>query len=539
MTDSPDIPPDSPRDQLSPNVTPQLAGGNVAASNQHPTTTVFVVNTLANCSGYFVVVVIGFIIPRLIDRHLGQEQLGIWDFAWATISYLHLLSVGMQSSVAPYVSGYRSQSRMDHLNGWVNSCLAATTISGLLVCIAAFILAGWVPALMEGKWAGLVDEVRLLVFVLGGCVALEAPSAVFRGVIGGHHRYGIASGIDAIVNTLRLVFLVVVLLMGGGLSALAWSTLACALLTIIARCIMAHRICPELRISVRAVQWRRIVEAVRFGSKTLLISVSRVLLYQTTNVLVMVFLGPGLLAVYARPAALLNHANSFTTEFARAFGPAAASLQAGRDAKALAELHLSAARYTLSLALPIIAVLTIMGEPLLRLWMGEAYALPLVIICLALGNLGLLAQQSTVQMLIGMGKHGFVAVATLIASLISCAMVFLALAVFDWGLTGVAVATAIPLSLLYLVIVPDYVRRLTGISWRSYGSHVIPRPLVAVVPFAACLLAARAVREPQSLIELAVELGIAGVVLAASLWCVVVPDTARINLRARLLCWAG
>ena len=40
------------------------------------------------------------------------------------------------------------------------------------------------------------------------------------------------------------------------------------------------------------------------------------------------------------------------------------------------------------------------------------------------------------------------------------------------------------------------------------------------------------------MIELAVELGIAGVVLAVSLWCVVVPDTARINLRARLLGWA-
>jgi O-antigen/teichoic acid export membrane protein len=514
------------------------ADTRAAASSKHPTTGAFVVNTMANCTGYFVVVVIGFIIPRLIDRHLGQEQLGIWDFAWATISYLHLLSVGMQSSVAPYVSGYRSRSETGPLNTWVSSCLAATAISGVMVCAATLILAAWIPALMEGRWASLIGEVRLLVLVLGGCVALEAPSAVFRGVIGGHHRYGIASGIDAAVNTLRLVFLTVVLLLGGGLSALAWSTLMCAVLTILARGVMAHRVCPELRVSLRAVRWRRILEAVRFGSKTMLIAVSRVLLYQTTNVLVMAFLGPGALAVYARPAALLNHATSFTTEFARAFGPAAASLQAGQDAKALAELHLSAARYTLSLALPIIAVLTIMGGPLLRLWMGEAYELPAVIICLALGNLGLLAQQSTVQMLVGLGRHGFVAVANLVTSLTSCALVFLALSA-GWGLTGVAVATAIPLTMLYGVLVPDYVRRLTRITWRFYALHVFPRPLAAVLPFAMCLVTARALREPQSLFELAMELAIAGVVLAVSLWCVVVPDTARINLRSRVLRWAG
>jgi O-antigen/teichoic acid export membrane protein len=424
------------------------------------------------------------------------------------------------------------------LNTWVSSCLAATAVSGVLVCLATLILAGWIPALMEGRWASLVGDVRLLVLVLGGCVALEAPSAVFRGVIGGHHRYGIASGIDAVVNTLRLVFLTVVLLMGGGLSALAWSTLLCAVLTILARGVMAHRVCPELRLSIRTVRWRRILEAIRFGSKTLLIAVSRVLLYQTTNVLVMVFLGPSALAIYARPAALLNHATSFTTEFARAFGPAAASLQAGQDAKALAGLHLSAARYTLSLALPIIAVLVIMGGPLLRVWMGEGYELPAVIICLAVGNLGLLAQQSTVQMLVGLGKHGFVAVANLITSLTSCALVFGALSV-GWGLTGVAVATAIPLTILYGVLVPDYVRRLTGITWRAYGLHVFPRPLAAVLPFAVCLIAARAVREPQSLLELAAQLAIAGVVLAVSLWCVVVPDAARVNLRLRLQRSAG
>ncbi|MHC5062326.1 MAG: hypothetical protein ACYTFK_14830, partial [Planctomycetota bacterium] len=40
-------------------------------------------NVIFNWAAYSVFIVAGFIMPRLIDRRLGQELLGIWDFAWS------------------------------------------------------------------------------------------------------------------------------------------------------------------------------------------------------------------------------------------------------------------------------------------------------------------------------------------------------------------------------------------------------------------------------------------------------------------------
>ena len=43
-------------------------------------------NVLFSWGGNFVFIIAGFIMPRMIDRRLGQELLGIWDFAWSLVN---------------------------------------------------------------------------------------------------------------------------------------------------------------------------------------------------------------------------------------------------------------------------------------------------------------------------------------------------------------------------------------------------------------------------------------------------------------------
>ena len=46
-------------------------------------------NTIVSWSSHFVLIISGFVMPRLMDQQLGAEQLGSWDFCWAFISYLN------------------------------------------------------------------------------------------------------------------------------------------------------------------------------------------------------------------------------------------------------------------------------------------------------------------------------------------------------------------------------------------------------------------------------------------------------------------
>ena len=56
-------------------------------------------NVMASWAGHAVFIVAGFIMPRFIDRTIGQEALGIWDFAWSVVSYFGLAEIGVGASV--------------------------------------------------------------------------------------------------------------------------------------------------------------------------------------------------------------------------------------------------------------------------------------------------------------------------------------------------------------------------------------------------------------------------------------------------------
>ena len=52
-------------------------------------------NVFAGWAGYFVMAIAGFLAPRVMDRSLGQESLGVWDFGWSLVTYFNLTQLGV------------------------------------------------------------------------------------------------------------------------------------------------------------------------------------------------------------------------------------------------------------------------------------------------------------------------------------------------------------------------------------------------------------------------------------------------------------
>src|SRR5207253_9085135 len=65
-------------------------------------------NVLTSWGAHFVFLVAGFLMPRLIDHHFGQAELGIWDFSWSVVNYFWLAQVGVGASVSHYVAKHRA-----------------------------------------------------------------------------------------------------------------------------------------------------------------------------------------------------------------------------------------------------------------------------------------------------------------------------------------------------------------------------------------------------------------------------------------------
>ena len=80
-------------------------------------------NVAASWAGHFVFIVAGFIMPRQIDRHVGQVGLGVWDFGWTAVNYFFLAQIGVGVSVNRYVARYRSAQDREGLNRMISSVM--------------------------------------------------------------------------------------------------------------------------------------------------------------------------------------------------------------------------------------------------------------------------------------------------------------------------------------------------------------------------------------------------------------------------------
>src|SRR5438876_10171005 len=92
-------------------------------------------NVLFSWGGQFVFIATGFVMPRIIDVKLGQEVLGVWDFAWSLVAYFQFIEAGITCSVNRYVGRYWAIQDIPSINRVVSSATFILSIAGFLVLL--------------------------------------------------------------------------------------------------------------------------------------------------------------------------------------------------------------------------------------------------------------------------------------------------------------------------------------------------------------------------------------------------------------------
>jgi len=488
-------------------------------------------NVLSSWGGYLVIVVTGFVLPRLTDRYLGQTALGVWDFAWSTVSYFGLARIGVKSSINRYIAKYRSTADAEGLRRVASSVAAVNLVAAGLILGIAGLTAWAVPSLLRTDVGASVGEARWVVALLGANLAVQVAFDLYPGVIAGCHRWDLHNYIMAFFHVASVAAMSATLVLGGRLPHLALVILLTQVGTELTRMVVAHRVCPQLQVRLRHATWGQARKMLTFGAKSSLGAIASLLLFQGNNLLVARLLGPAALAVFARPLALLRVVETFANKFGFVLTPTASSLQhQGRHAE-VRELFLDGARMGGGLVVPPILGLIILGEQVLLVWMGPRYSQGLVVSILAMGALVRLAQQSIISVLVGLNMHGRPALAGLGVAILGLGIGVANALYLGWGLVGFALALSVPqyLGAAYTAL---FACRRLEIPLRIYLRETLGVPLLAALPFALVLLLARVYLAPGSpALALAVGTAVGIVALAPPYWRYVIPTHFRDQLR--------
>lgn len=482
-------------------------------------------NILTNWLAQLVQIAAGFVVPRLIDRELSQQALGVWDLAWSLVVYLNIVQVGVTSSINRYVAYHRAQEDYAGINRVVSSVVMVMRGMGVVVFVLTGIATWQVGSVFSHRLGTYQYEARWLVFLLGCGIAVQISSAVYASILTGLHRWDWHNGIHAGTNVAMLVGMVLSLKLGFGLIGLAVVHFATEALGRSGRIIVAYRLCPWLDISASRFSWATAREMMGFGGKAFVSNISQLIMNSTVSLMIAAYLGPAALALYSRPMSLIRNLTLVVNKYAMVFSPTISSLQgAGRDGD-IKKIALQATRFGLYILLPPTIVLLIFSREVMRTWMGSAYAIPLLVITITIGS----ALQVAVLplwkgALVGLNIHGKAAIANLIGAAVAIAACYVVLAQMHLGLVAVATAVAVPMSITNGVFLAIYACKKLNVSALEFLRDVWQGPILLAVPFAAILVASRFVFREHALV---IGGAIGSAYLIVAYWFTVVPERYR------------
>jgi O-antigen/teichoic acid export membrane protein len=479
-----------------------------------------------------VMVVSGFFLPRLINHHMSQEQLGIWDFGWSIRAYVMLACGTLGSGANHYFARYASSERWPELSRTLGAMLALVVYASATAALLTLGLVYFTPSLVNTASLPLIADARSLVLSMGLTSCITILTVVFGGIIAGRGRFDLLNLIDGFSDVLLVGALLLSVFSGAGLKVMGYCVLTREMLNGLAMYWFARKIAPQVNARPRWTDRPMFREIFGYSAKTGTHALSSLL--QITPLVVATVIGPAALALYSRPRALILITHRFLVAFGRVLVPLASAFHGQQDRRAVGELFTRSSRYMMFLALPPALVMLILGRALLRVWMGDQdYGDNNVLLILVLGYLPLFAQEATYYILMGLASHGVAGIATLCGSLLSAALSVLFVGLLAWGIEGAALATAIPVFVVNLCVLPYLGCRAAGVSLLPYVRESVVRPMLSVIPFAVVLLAARAWFPDEPKAQLLVGLSAGSSILAAVYWHTAVPA----DLKQRISHW--
>lgn len=457
-------------------------------------------STITNYVGQFVVLGTGFLLTPFILSHLGATSYGLWALVGSVVAYGSLLDFGIAGAVVKYVAEYRARGETEQAHSLVATALCLYTILGLIAIVLSAAIAPIFPRLFNVP-PGERATATWLVLLSGSLVGLSIPCATAAAVLRGLQRFDLVNIISSTATLLIAAGTVAVLLLGGGVLGMAAVGIITTLVMQVPSIWLVNRIAPELRFGWRGASRRLVRTIFAFSSALFVTQAAGRLQTKTDEIVIGAFLPISAVTPYAIARRLSEMAGLLTNQFLKVLLPLASELHAANDQTRLRSLYITGTRLTLAIFLPIGCILVVLTRPLLTVWVGAAYAdYAHLVVILALAGLIDTSQWPAGSVLQAMARHRPLAILAGGAALANLALSIALVSRF--GVTGVALGTLVPTTVVCLGFIMPYAMRIIGVSPAAALKEIGLPTLLPVVPMAIVLYALRQAVELPSLLSI-------------------------------------
>ncbi len=502
---------------------------STVAQGRRTDASLLVTNVLWNAASSLFGSVIAFLLVPFLLGRLGEAVYGVWALVGSVFAYAVVFQLGLMSAVNRFIPVRLASGDVEGLRAVVSTCSAFLFGVGAVVLGLTVVLHAWLTQIFQIPPA-LAADARLCVLVVGGCAAVTTVTSASAAILSGYQRYDLMAGSRIAVTLARTAVLVYLVVQGWGLVAVA---LVYGLSELVVNAIylaLCKRLLPPRPVSPRAIDGSLLREMLAYGFNTFNYILGALLLLKVGEVLIGVYRNAEEVAHYSLVTASVLTLTTVIEAFCAAIKPAASDLDASDDQVRLKELTLLSQKYSLFMILPSAAFLLVMGREFLLIWTHKDIALlPTILAIVVAGHAVRLSQHSSFFVLVGKGEHRFFGRLMVIMAAGTVGLGWASLAVLDWGLLGVALASALPLLLGCGILLPRHIYRQLGIGWGESLRRVWLPSLGGAAPGVLLLVAWKVTLPPRNWPELLlVVLAVAATTLMAA-WKLGLAETERMR----------
>jgi len=441
-------------------------------------------NALSNWVVLAVNVIIGFLLTPYIISSIGKEGYGIWRLIASFIGYFGLLRFGVGSAIIRYVPLYDGRSEHRRVCGTVSTALSIYVGIGFLILLISFFGSGFLAGFFgEGR------DFMLLVKLVGLAAAIECPVAILDATIRAREKYVGANLLRLCTSLFRAISIFVVLWLGYGFVGMGWVTVATAVISLLLSIVGLFKFCQDIRISISDIQTSYARELFSFGIFVTLAGLGLLLVYQSDKVIIGKFINMEVVGIYSVVAIMMFYYRELSGVLARILVPRFGYLDGLGNQEQKVALFLKSSNAVTNIASGIGVVLLLVGPSFIRLWVGPGFESAYqALFVLGIAHILYESQTPSTSILAGSGKQGTIAAFAIIEGI--SVVILSVLLVQGYGLTGVAVAIAIPMVVIGAVTCPLYVCYAFNIKMSEYYLKCILKPWALLVLFGlgGCLL---------------------------------------------------
>src|SRR5437870_2114891 len=238
------------------------------------------------------------------------------------------------------------------------------------------------------------------------------------------------------------------------------------------------------------------------------------------------FLSSAAITYFSIGSRLVDYATEVVSSLAQIFVPMSSQSDAIGNMDRLRKIYIAGNRACALIMLPMSAVLIILGKSVIEAWVGAKYVAASypVLVILVIPVTIQLAQAASGRILFGIGRHGKLAIATLIEGVSN--LILSILLVRHYGIIGDALGTAIPLTCTMLFFLPFHLSHVLGVPVRTFLRQAYVLPISLCTPMVLALLMMRRWFVPHGYRQLEIHLLVGALLYGAGLMWAVLSNTA-------------